>query len=198
MKKLSLVLAAVFAVLMLCSCSGAKEGSKAENTKSLAQVFKDIRSKVEIDNFNEYKSGDSLDRFYGLTDKDYTEFAGGINSTGTNQEEILLGRLYQFHGSLLRLVTEVRAVDGVLSGRNVQRIETDGIRGYARLPVFQENDRLRERFPALRIADIAGKDDGPGLGQSREGQQDQDGRNEDASERNHLPVRALAADWPAR
>ena len=90
MKKLSLVLAAVFAVLMLCSCSGAKEGAKAENTKSLAQVFKDIRSKVEIDNFNEYKSGDSLDRFYGLTDKDYTEFAGGINSTGTNQEEILL------------------------------------------------------------------------------------------------------------
>ena len=90
MKKLSLVLAAVFAVLMLCSCSGAKEGSKAENTKSLAQVFKDIRSKVEIDNFNEYKSGESLDRFYGHTREAYHKLAtAGISAVEMEAATIL-------------------------------------------------------------------------------------------------------------
>ena len=86
----------------------------------------------------------------------------------------------------------------MLSHGDMQRIKANGIRGYARLPVFQEDDRLRERFPALRVADIAGQDDRPGLGQSREGQERQEGRSEDAPEGNHLSVRAFAADWPAR
>jgi uncharacterized protein YpmB len=94
MKKLSLVLAVLIAALLLCSCSGSKESSsaasKAENTKTLSQVFEDIKSKVEIKDFNEFTSAKSLERYYGLTEKNFDDFAGGINSTGTNQEEIVL------------------------------------------------------------------------------------------------------------
>ena len=93
MKKLCLILAALTAALLLCSCAGSKDAtsaSKAENTKTLSQVFDDIKSKVEIKDFNEFTSAKSLDRYYGLTEKDFDEFAGGINSTGTNQEEIVL------------------------------------------------------------------------------------------------------------
>jgi hypothetical protein len=81
----------------------------------------------------------------------------------------------------------------VLSYGYVQGVETDAIRGYARLPVFQEYDCLRERLAALRIADVSGQDDRPGLGKSCEGQQREDGRSEDASDWNHLSINALAA-----
>ncbi len=94
MKKLSLVLAALIAALLLCSCSGSKEASSAkagaDSAKSLSQVFEDIKSQVEIKDFNEFTNAKSLDRYYGLTEKDFDDFAGGINSTGTNQEEIVL------------------------------------------------------------------------------------------------------------
>ena len=86
----------------------------------------------------------------------------------------------------------------MLPGGDVQRVKSDGIRGHARLAVFQEDDRLGERLAALRIADVARQDDRPGLRQGREAEQRQGGRAEDASERNHLDYSALAADWPAR
>ena len=42
----------------------------------------------------------------------------------------------------------------MFSNGNVQGVESDGIRGHARLPVLQEHDRLRERLAALRVADV--------------------------------------------
>ncbi|MEE0958179.1 MAG: DUF4358 domain-containing protein [Ruminococcus sp.] len=84
MKKVSLLLAALMlAAAILCSCSG---GSK----KPLTQVFDDIKSKVELKDFNEYTSEKSLERFYGITSDEFDEYAGGINSTGVNQEEIVM------------------------------------------------------------------------------------------------------------
>ena len=127
------------------------------------------------------------------------EDGGGLQLAPVEFEvEILLGGFRKLQRDLFRHIAEVGAVNGVLTRGDVQRIEADGIRGHARLPVFQEDDRLGERFPALRVADIAGKDDRPGLGQSRQGHERQEGRSEDAPEGNHLSVRALAADWPAR
>lgn len=92
MKKIALVFAAVLlAAAMLCSCSGGSgESSKAESGKTLTQVFDDIRSQVKLEDFNIYKSEASLDRFYGITEDDFSEYAGGINSSGVNQEEIVL------------------------------------------------------------------------------------------------------------
>jgi hypothetical protein len=52
----------------------------------------------------------------------------------------------------------------MFSDGDVQGIETDGIGRNARLPVFQIDDGLGERLPALRVPDIAGKDGLPTLG----------------------------------
>ena len=62
----------------------------------------------------------------------------------------------------------------MLADGDVQRVESDGIGGDARLPVLQEDDRLRERLAALRVADVAGQDDRPGLRQGREPDERQD------------------------
>ena len=86
----------------------------------------------------------------------------------------------------------------MLSYGYVQGVETDAIRGYARLPVFQEYDCLRERLAAFRVADVSGQDDRPLLRMPAEGKQRQNDGHEDASEGNHFSVNALAADWPAR
>ncbi|HCA05024.1 MAG TPA: hypothetical protein DEO32_03890 [Ruminococcaceae bacterium] len=88
MKKLCAVLAALIAAVILCSCSGG--GEKKESSVPLSQVFEKIKSQVEIKDFNEFNNAKSLDRFYGLTDNDFEEYAGGINSSGVNQEEIVL------------------------------------------------------------------------------------------------------------
>ena len=127
------------------------------------------------------------------------EDGGGLQFAAVElQVEIQLGRFRQLQRGLFRHVAEVGTEDSVLSRGDVQREEADSIGGHARLPVFQENDGLGERFPALRVADVAGKDDRPGLGQSRQGPERQEGRSEDASEGNHLSSKAFAADWPAR
>lgn len=94
MKKLCLLLVSLIAAsVILCACSGGAGGAGGhtpQSTKSLAEVFKTIRDKVDIKDFNEFNSGDSLDLFYGITAKQMDDYAGGINSTGTNQEEIVL------------------------------------------------------------------------------------------------------------
>lgn len=94
MKKIALVLASVLlAAAMLCSCSGGGESTAAPAAgtgKTLTQVFDDIQSQVKLEDFNIYKSEASLDRFYGITEDDFSEYAGGINSSGVNQEEIVL------------------------------------------------------------------------------------------------------------
>lgn len=95
MKKLALFTAVALMITMLfCACSGENANSSdngpAENTKTLTQVFEDIKSQVELNDFNEYTKTSSLDRFYGITEDQIEEFAGGINSSGVNQEEIVL------------------------------------------------------------------------------------------------------------
>ena len=92
MKKIALALAALMlAAAILCSCSGGDgSSSKAASGKTLQQVFADIRSQVELKDFNVYNNEKSLERFYGITTDEFDEYAGGINSTGVNQEEIVL------------------------------------------------------------------------------------------------------------
>ena len=90
MKKLCILLAALIAAAaVLCSCSGGSESAAQKSAKPLAEVFKTIRSQVEISDFNEYNNVKSLDRFYGITAEQTEDFAGGINSSGTDQEEIV-------------------------------------------------------------------------------------------------------------
>lgn len=56
----------------------------------MSEVFSDIKSQVKLTDMNELNSAESLDRYYGIAEKDVAEFAGGINNTGVEQEEIVL------------------------------------------------------------------------------------------------------------
>ena len=81
-KLLSITVAVIALILALSACSSA--------AKPLSDVFAAIKSEVGISEMVEFASVDDLDRFYGIDAADVTEFAGGINNSGVNQEEIVL------------------------------------------------------------------------------------------------------------
>ena len=87
MKKLVLIIAVVLAMAVsLCACSGGDESAN----KSLSEVYENIKSQVILSEMNEFDSVDKLNRYYGIAAEDVTEFAGGINNSGVEQEEIVL------------------------------------------------------------------------------------------------------------
>lgn len=88
MKKLALIIAAVLVMTVsFCACSS---NSDTANSMSLSEVYKDIKSQVTLSEMNELDSAESLDRYYGIAAQDVSEFAGGINNSGVEQEEIVL------------------------------------------------------------------------------------------------------------
>lgn len=83
MKKISLALAAVMlALLALAGCG-------ASNAKPLSEIYDDIKSQVQLSEMNEITSITALSR-YGITEDQVEEFAGGVNNSGVEQEEIVL------------------------------------------------------------------------------------------------------------
>ncbi len=83
MKKIALLLAAVIALsVILCACSS--------GPKSLSQIFEEINEKFELKDMLVLTTADQLDRYYGISADDVEEFAGCINSTGLDQEEIIM------------------------------------------------------------------------------------------------------------
>ena len=83
MKRLISVIAAVISLcVIICSCG--------ESAQPLSAVFASIKSEVGVSEMTEFSSVDDLDRFYGLKAEDVSDFSGGINKTGVNQEEIVL------------------------------------------------------------------------------------------------------------
>lgn len=85
MKKLTAMILTA-AALLLCACS---QGGQSVQ-KKLSEVWNDIKQEVSFEDFNEYTSVKNLDRHYGITEDMVEEFAGGINGSGVNQEEIVL------------------------------------------------------------------------------------------------------------
>ncbi len=83
MKKL-LCLAVACLTVLLCSCSG------SGGAKPLSEVFKKISSEVKLSEMVEFDDVAALDRYYGITKEQVGEFAGGINNSGVQQEEIVL------------------------------------------------------------------------------------------------------------
>ncbi|WP_316621436.1 DUF4358 domain-containing protein [Ruminococcus sp.] len=77
-------LIAVVAVLaaVLCAC-----GSSA---KPLGDVFSELKTTYNVTDMVEFKDASDLNRFYGIAAEDVKEFAGGINNSGVNMEEIVL------------------------------------------------------------------------------------------------------------
>ena len=82
MKKLICVIAAVTLLAVICCACG-------QPAKPLSEVFEKLKTDYNITNMLEFKSADDFDR-YGITADDIEEYAGGINKSGVDQEEIVL------------------------------------------------------------------------------------------------------------
>lgn len=86
MKKLCIILAAVLVLCTaLCACS-----SGAESKKSLSEVWTKITNEVKFEDFNTFDAPKKLQRNYGITEDMMAEYAGGVNGSGVNQEEVVL------------------------------------------------------------------------------------------------------------
>ena len=96
MKRTVIVLAAVLAaVMLLCSCSsGGSSSSSGDSSqsggKTLTDVWSAVKNEVIFSDFNEFTEAKKLKRYYGITEDMVDEFAGGINGSGVNQEEVVL------------------------------------------------------------------------------------------------------------
>lgn len=82
MKKTVSIITALLIVL-LCGCS-------SDSAKPLSEVFADIKSEVSFSDFREFSTVDELKKYYGIEAEDVLEFAGGVNTTGVEQEEVVL------------------------------------------------------------------------------------------------------------
>ena len=84
MKKLiAAVCALLAATFILCACSQSK-------VKPLSQVYSSIKEKVELSELKDFNFVSALDRYYGITSGEIVEFAGGVNASGENPEEIVM------------------------------------------------------------------------------------------------------------
>lgn len=95
MKRVLMIIAAVTAaVMLLCACSsgGSSSGGDSSQTggKTLTDVWSAVKSEVTFSDFNEFTEAKKLQRYYGITEDMVDEFAGGINGSGVNQEEVVL------------------------------------------------------------------------------------------------------------
>lgn len=82
MKKLVCVIAVITVLAVsLCACGQA--------AKPLKDVFEQIKTDYKVTDMVELDSVDDLNR-YGIKADDVKEFAGGVNKSGVNQEEIIL------------------------------------------------------------------------------------------------------------
>ena len=99
MKKILAAILAAVTALCFCACGGASVSSSqpaqssaeaAASAKPLKDIFEDIKAQVGIENLTELSNVRTLDRYYGITEDMVSEFAGGNNSSGVSQEEIVL------------------------------------------------------------------------------------------------------------
>lgn len=82
MKKLICVTALIAVLaIMLCACGQA--------AKPLSEVFEQIKTDYNVTDMLEFDSVDDFSR-YGIAADDIKEYAGGINRSGVNQEEIIM------------------------------------------------------------------------------------------------------------
>lgn len=85
MKKMIAAAAVMLAVcLLFCSCA------QNQNAKPLTEIFDSVKSEIGVSEMLEFSAAAELNRFYGIEEADVAEFAGGVNSSGVNQEEIVL------------------------------------------------------------------------------------------------------------
>lgn len=85
MKKiLALIIAAALTAVLLCACGDSSDA------RPLSEIFVSIKADTGVSELVEFDEVEDLDRFYGVAAEDVAEFAGGVNNSGVNQEEIVL------------------------------------------------------------------------------------------------------------
>lgn len=82
MKKLLSVVAVITLIAVMLSACGSA-------AKPLSEIFETLKKDYNITDMVEFKSVDDLSR-YGIKAEDVKEFAGGVNKSGVNQEEIIM------------------------------------------------------------------------------------------------------------
>ena len=87
MKKWTILIAVLLCMsMLLCACSGSAGASKP-----LADIYAELKPMLSSpDEMNDLTAAAQLDRYYGITEDQVEEFAGGINNTGVVMDEIVL------------------------------------------------------------------------------------------------------------
>lgn len=87
MKKwMTILLLLLCTAMVLSACGGA-----ADAGKPLADIYGELKPMLATpDDMNDLTSAAQLDRYYGITEDQVEEFAGGINNTGVVMDEIVL------------------------------------------------------------------------------------------------------------
>ena len=60
------------------------------DAKPLGDIFGEIKTKYEVADMMDFSKADDLNRFYGIEVDQVKDFAGGINKSGVDQEEIVI------------------------------------------------------------------------------------------------------------
>ena len=65
-------------------------GACSSSAKPLGDIFGEIKTTYSVTDLVEYSDAADLNRFYGIAAEDVKEFAGGVNNSGVDQEEIVM------------------------------------------------------------------------------------------------------------
>lgn len=106
MKKFfAVIFSAVLISVCVCGCADSTEGSSEvsevsqseaqvssdeQSTSELASVFAEIKSTVELPEMIELDAPAKLERYYGITEDQIEDCAGGVDSSGVGQDEIVI------------------------------------------------------------------------------------------------------------
>ncbi len=82
-KRIGALLLVLMLSVLLCACA-------KKEVAPLNDIYTRIKGEVTLTDMVELSDVSDLDRFYGISAEDVSEFAGGINSSGVEQEEIVL------------------------------------------------------------------------------------------------------------
>ena len=141
MKKIFAALFATVIALCFCACGGTSESSAqpsqgsaeaAVSAKPLKEIFEDIKTQVGIENLTELSNVRTLDRYYGITEDKVSEFAGGNNSSGVSQEEIVLIKAVDDNAAA--------AVEGSLNDRYNSKLEQSRNYNPEQAVLFENSD----------------------------------------------------------
>ncbi len=164
-KKIAVMLSvAIIMGSVLCACGDKEENTSQVNStvsqnavqeKTLTDVFADMKAQMNVTEIVEFQNVSSLDRYYGITAEQVSEFAGGINNSGVEQEEIvLLKASSEANVETLKTALENRRQSKLNENKNYNpaqaeiiekcSVETNGL--YVFMIISPNNEQMTQTF----------------------------------------------------